>query len=235
MYSSILERWTQADPAGYVDGMDRYEFVNDGPTRYVDPRGTQLVDPNYSNTAPPGTVISATGISVSYDTFKYKDLIDRFRLSIGAADTFCRGTKITISQELVYRQTVGKRNQLSSTIRTPIADGTTQVTELRIPQIHAIDETWDNRMNILIYEDLDATAQGKLTAAVGSTIAGSAFGWLSNAFSLIQNIVQGFSSSNINIYKPYWYHVKTSDTWVNDPNGTPSLNIYNEYDDTLEQ
>jgi RHS repeat-associated protein len=38
-YSPTLGRWLERDPAGYVDGMDLYEYVRGGPITAVDPWG----------------------------------------------------------------------------------------------------------------------------------------------------------------------------------------------------
>jgi len=38
-------RWLQADPLGYVDGMNRYEFVRSNPVKYVDPLGRKSLTP----------------------------------------------------------------------------------------------------------------------------------------------------------------------------------------------
>jgi RHS repeat-associated protein len=40
-YSPTLGRWLERDPAGYVDGMDLYEYVRGGPIAAVDPWGLQ--------------------------------------------------------------------------------------------------------------------------------------------------------------------------------------------------
>jgi RHS repeat-associated protein len=42
-YSPTLGRWLERDPAGYVDGMDLYEYVRGGPTAAVDPSGRWTV------------------------------------------------------------------------------------------------------------------------------------------------------------------------------------------------
>jgi RHS repeat-associated protein len=38
-YSPTLGRWTQQDPAGYIDGPSRYQALRSNPTSYVDPLG----------------------------------------------------------------------------------------------------------------------------------------------------------------------------------------------------
>jgi RHS repeat-associated protein len=38
-YSASLGRWLQQDPAGYVDGLNRYGFVGDAPATFGDPLG----------------------------------------------------------------------------------------------------------------------------------------------------------------------------------------------------
>src|SRR5262249_46893858 len=40
-YASWLGRWTAADPAGLVDGPNRYGYVKSNPVRFLDPTGTQ--------------------------------------------------------------------------------------------------------------------------------------------------------------------------------------------------
>jgi len=42
-YSPTLGRWLERDPAGYVDGMDLYEYVRGGPIDAVDPSGRWTV------------------------------------------------------------------------------------------------------------------------------------------------------------------------------------------------
>jgi RHS repeat-associated protein len=42
-YSPTLGRWLERDPAGYVDGMDLYEYVRGGPIAAVDPSGRWTV------------------------------------------------------------------------------------------------------------------------------------------------------------------------------------------------
>jgi hypothetical protein len=42
-YSPTLGRWLERDPAGYVDGMDLYEYVRGGPIAAVDPSGRWAV------------------------------------------------------------------------------------------------------------------------------------------------------------------------------------------------
>lgn len=41
-----LGRWTQMDPAGYVDGMSLFQFVNSGPASSLDPMGLQALSDN---------------------------------------------------------------------------------------------------------------------------------------------------------------------------------------------
>jgi uncharacterized protein RhaS with RHS repeats len=40
-YSSTLGRWIQQDPAGYVDGVNAYQYVRGSPTTLVDPSGLE--------------------------------------------------------------------------------------------------------------------------------------------------------------------------------------------------
>src|SRR5438270_12071043 len=41
MFSPILERWLQADPAGFTAGMDIYQMELSDPLSHLDPRGRQ--------------------------------------------------------------------------------------------------------------------------------------------------------------------------------------------------
>lgn len=41
-YSPTLGRWTSADPKGYVDGMDLYQYGMSSPINKLDPLGTQV-------------------------------------------------------------------------------------------------------------------------------------------------------------------------------------------------
>ena len=41
MYSATLNSFPQRDPAGYIDGMNLYAYVQNNPVRYLDPRGLQ--------------------------------------------------------------------------------------------------------------------------------------------------------------------------------------------------
>lgn len=43
-YSPTLGRWVQADPKGYVDGMNLYEGLRSNPIRHRDPLGLQVVE-----------------------------------------------------------------------------------------------------------------------------------------------------------------------------------------------
>ena len=45
-YAPWLGRWTACDPAGFVDGPNRYQYVGGNPTRKIDPTGTQEADLN---------------------------------------------------------------------------------------------------------------------------------------------------------------------------------------------
>jgi len=38
-YDPAIGTWVEGDPAGYIDGMDRYRFVDDDPTTLADPTG----------------------------------------------------------------------------------------------------------------------------------------------------------------------------------------------------
>jgi uncharacterized protein RhaS with RHS repeats len=44
-YSPTTGRWLERDPVGYVDGLNLYEALKSNPTNYLDPMGTQIVDP----------------------------------------------------------------------------------------------------------------------------------------------------------------------------------------------
>lgn len=44
-YSPTLGRWTQADPTGYVDGMNLFEGLVSNPITNLDPLGTQATKP----------------------------------------------------------------------------------------------------------------------------------------------------------------------------------------------
>ncbi|MGK3997593.1 RHS repeat-associated core domain-containing protein [Sorangium sp. So ce1024] len=46
-YTPWLGRWTAADPAGMVDGPNRYAYVRGNPVRLHDPSGTHGNEPNY--------------------------------------------------------------------------------------------------------------------------------------------------------------------------------------------
>lgn len=45
-YAPWLGRWTSPDPAGLVDGTNRYQYVGNNPMRYVDTQGTAKADPD---------------------------------------------------------------------------------------------------------------------------------------------------------------------------------------------
>jgi RHS repeat-associated protein len=52
-----LGRWVEQDPAGYVDGMNAYEFVRGAPLSLTDPSGLQSptsVPSTQPNSFPPG-------------------------------------------------------------------------------------------------------------------------------------------------------------------------------------
>ena len=42
MYSPVLGRFLQRDPAGYVDGMNLYAYVQNNPIKYLDPEGLMV-------------------------------------------------------------------------------------------------------------------------------------------------------------------------------------------------
>jgi RHS repeat-associated protein len=46
-YSPTLQRWMQEDPAGYVDGLNLYEYTRNNPTRFTDSQGLALDDPKF--------------------------------------------------------------------------------------------------------------------------------------------------------------------------------------------
>jgi RHS repeat-associated protein len=65
-YSPLLQRWTQLDPAGYPNGLNAYQFVNDNPTSRADPSGempAMRMDPVSGATSPspvsPGNAAAA--------------------------------------------------------------------------------------------------------------------------------------------------------------------------------
>src|SRR5690606_31103503 len=45
-YAPWLGRWTAADPAGLVDGLNLYRYSRDNPVRFSDPGGTQTTEPS---------------------------------------------------------------------------------------------------------------------------------------------------------------------------------------------
>lgn len=45
-YAPWLGRWTAADPAGFVDGPNRWSYCRNNPTMLTDPSGTQSANPN---------------------------------------------------------------------------------------------------------------------------------------------------------------------------------------------
>jgi len=49
-YAPWLGRWTSCDPAGMVDGTDRYAYARNNPVKLIDPGGTQASPDNRDNT-----------------------------------------------------------------------------------------------------------------------------------------------------------------------------------------
>ncbi|MBX3364912.1 MAG: DUF2778 domain-containing protein [Phycisphaeraceae bacterium] len=58
-YDAKLGRWVSRDPAGYVDGMNLYQYVVANPLKYVDRNGWQAGQPNPSPT--PGQPLPGAG------------------------------------------------------------------------------------------------------------------------------------------------------------------------------
>lgn len=58
-YDPTTGRWLQRDPAGFVDGMSRYQYVVSNPLRYVDRNGWQAEEPDSQPSA--GEQVSAAG------------------------------------------------------------------------------------------------------------------------------------------------------------------------------
>ena len=54
-YSTTLGRWTEQDPAGYIDGMSLYQFVHSAPCDLVDPLGLDAESPTTGPTTQPAT------------------------------------------------------------------------------------------------------------------------------------------------------------------------------------
>jgi RHS repeat-associated protein len=48
-YAPWLGRWTAADPAGMVDGLNLYRYSRDNPVMFADPGGTQAANPQATN------------------------------------------------------------------------------------------------------------------------------------------------------------------------------------------
>ena len=52
-YAPWLGRWTAADPAGFVDGLNLYRYGRDNPVRLTDPRGTQSQEQEKATSSAP--------------------------------------------------------------------------------------------------------------------------------------------------------------------------------------
>lgn len=63
-YAAWLGRWTVTDPAGFVDGVNLYEYVSNNPLRFIDPNGQQEVEKQ-----PP----IGESVTSGYNYFLYKD------------------------------------------------------------------------------------------------------------------------------------------------------------------
>ena len=59
-YSPSLGVWVSQDPAGYINGADRYEFVGDAPILEADPSGRRLTTAQAQADIPQGWTVSAT-------------------------------------------------------------------------------------------------------------------------------------------------------------------------------
>ncbi|MGC2301657.1 MAG: SpvB/TcaC N-terminal domain-containing protein [Acidobacteriaceae bacterium] len=68
-YACWLGRWTACDPQGFVDGTNLYSYVNNRPTRLIDPNGTQGSDsvppPNPSQKNAPPPAVDSTTVTVT--------------------------------------------------------------------------------------------------------------------------------------------------------------------------
>jgi RHS repeat-associated protein len=67
-YACWLGRWTACDPQGSIDGPNLYAYVNNRPTKLVDPNGTQgsstaPPDPSNVHFPPPGTTVTSLTVS----------------------------------------------------------------------------------------------------------------------------------------------------------------------------
>lgn len=75
-FDPVLGRWVQQDPhpVPYVDGMNVYEYVNSGPSRYVDPVGLALITVGigglvgYAPEGPGGIGSVGTDIGIGIDS-----------------------------------------------------------------------------------------------------------------------------------------------------------------------
>ena len=100
-YDPNLGRWLERDPAGYVDGMNRYQVVRSNPISSVDPRGLATVRPDMEiiELGKRRPRDRGNGFTL-YGWTELREWETHFRVNRGR-ETFCtRGRKSLQAQEL---------------------------------------------------------------------------------------------------------------------------------------
>lgn len=66
-YDPSVGRFTQRDPKGFIDGINRYAYAINNPVNYTDPRGTSVFNSSLSNSVTQSTSYFGTSTSTNYN------------------------------------------------------------------------------------------------------------------------------------------------------------------------
>ena len=180
-YSPTLGRWMQEDPAGYIDGPNRYQLELSSPTNKLDPTGTESEGSGSENTEDP----LETAQKKAEQADLAAEMAAKQLMSMG------KGGSPEMCDALEHAAEKAEKAALAANAAALALAALKAGQQLSDGQDHEAGKTIGSTVSGLMAEEVigaalaEAGAAGPVTAVIGGAVIAQMFGYYANQFQIV--------------------------------------------------